>query len=126
MIKIGLLGLLTVFLVLPLKKEKPEYAFFMVLFCGLFIFFYALAQVHVILSFLEELLLRLPIDASYLTPFIKMLGITFLADTISAISKDAGHSSIASQIEVFAKLSIIALSIPPLRYLLGVLDEFMA
>lgn len=69
---------------------------------------------------------RLPIDSAYLIPLMKMLGITYVADFASALCKEAGYTSIANQMELFAKLAIIALSIPELTYLLEVLDEFLA
>ena len=125
MLKIGLIGLLAVFLALPLKKEHSEFGMLIGLATGLVIFLYALAQIHVITSFLGDVMNYLPIDETYLVPLMKMLGLTYVADFVSSICKEAGYGSIASELEIFAKLTIIALSIPELKYLLEVLDGFL-
>ena len=58
------------------------------------------------------------IDAVYLTAMLKILGVTYLAEFAAAICKDAGYQTIAGQIEVFARLSILAIGLPILKALL--------
>ncbi|MCM1106333.1 MAG: stage III sporulation AC/AD family protein [Blautia sp.] len=124
-LKIGLIGLVAVFLAMPLKKQHGEYALLIAIAAGILIFIYALAQIQIIADFLEDIMERLPIETSYLMPLLKILGITYIADFSAALCREAGYGSIASQIELFAKLAIIALSIPELTYLVEVLDEFL-
>ena len=56
---------------------------------------------------------------------LKMLGIAYVAEFASSICKDAGHQSISGMIELFAKLSIVALSIPGLMFLIETLEQFV-
>ena len=121
MVKIGLIGIAAIFLAAPLRKEKGEFSMLIVLVAGMLVFVYALARMQTILAFLKELIDRLPIDEAYLTPLFKMLGITYVAN----FSRESGYSSLAGQMELFAKLSIIALSIPELMYLVDVLENFL-
>jgi stage III sporulation protein AD len=125
MIKIGLIGMAAVFLALPLKKEKGEFALLVILAAGLLIFLYVLAQVQGITDFLAEIQQQLPIEKTYLTALFKMLGIAYVADYVSTVCRETGFTSIGSQIELFAKLSIVALGIPSLRYLLEVIGDFL-
>ena len=125
MVKIGLIGIAAIFLAAPLRKEKGEFSMLIVLVAGMLVFVYALARMQTILTFLKELIDRLPIDEAYLTPLFKMLGITYVADFAANFSRESGYSSLAGQMELFAKLSIIALSIPELMYLVDVLDNFL-
>ena len=67
----------------------------------------------------------LPVDKTYLLPLLKMLGIAYIAEFSSSICKEAGYSAIAGQMELFAKLSIVALSIPELMYLMDVLEKYL-
>lgn len=126
MLRIGLIGITAVFLALALRRDRAEYALFVVIAAGILIFFYALAQIQVIADFLEDVMERLPIDEAYLLPLLKMLGITYIADFAASLCREAGYSSVANQMELFAKLAIIALSIPELYYLMEVLDGFLA
>ena len=125
MVKIGLIGIAAIFLAAPPRQEKGEFSMLIVLVAGLLVFVYALARMQTILTFLKELIDRLPIDEAYLTPLFKMLGITYVADFAANFSRESGYSSLAGQMELFAKLSIIALSIPELMYLVDVLENFL-
>lgn len=125
MVKIGLIGIAAIFLAALFRKEKGEFSMLIVLVAGMLVFVYALARMQTILTFLKELIDRLPIDEAYLTPLFKMLGITYVADFAANFSRESGYSSLAGQMELFAKLSIIALSIPELMYLVDVLENFL-
>ena len=78
-----------------------------------------------IVSFLSDMLDYLPVDNTYLLPLLKMLGIAYIAEFSSSICKESGYSAIAGQMELFAKLSIVALSIPELMYLMDVLEKYL-
>jgi stage III sporulation protein AD len=52
-----------------------------------------------------------------------MLGITYVADFSASVCREAGYGSVAGQIELFAKLSIVALSIPELWVLLRLIEQ---
>ena len=114
------------FLAMLFKRDKGEFSLLIVLVAGILIFFYALAQIQVIVDFLHAVMSRLPIDEVYLLPLLKMLGITYIAAYGASLCREAGYGSIANQMEMFAKLAIIVLSIPELYYLMEVLDEMLA
>ncbi|MFP9036153.1 SpoIIIAC/SpoIIIAD family protein [Enterococcus faecalis] len=50
---------------------------------------------------------------------------TYIAEFATGICKDAGYSTIGSQIEIFSKLTILALSMPILEALLVTIKEFL-
>ena len=112
MIKIGMIGIAAVFLALLLKKEKGELALLVGIAASVLIFGYTLSRISFILDFLRELMDTLPVDPALLKALLKMLGITYVADFSASVCREAGYGSVAGQIELFAKLSIEALSIP--------------
>lgn len=113
-IKIAILGIAGVLLALPFKKEKGEYSTFIAIVICICIFVYLLTKVDTILSFAAELEEMISIDSRYIGMVVKMIGITYVAEFASNICKDAGYAAIASQIELFAKLSILVISVPVL------------
>lgn len=125
MYKVAIIGILAAFLGMTLKKERGEYAVLIGIAAGLMIFAYAMLQLTVMVDFVKELMERLPIQSDYFGQILKMLGITYLAEFASNICKDAGYQAIAGQIEMFAKLSIVALSIPGLRLFLRVMELYL-
>ena len=61
----------------------------------------------------------------YLGTLLKMIGITYIAEFSDNICKDAGYSALATQIEMFGKLAILAVSAPVLLALLETIQRFM-
>lgn len=92
---------------------------------GMVIFFYVLSQITVIIHFLSDMLEMVAIEEAYYVQLLKMLGIAYVAEFASSICKDAGHNSISGMIELFAKMSIVALSIPGLLFLVETLEQFV-
>lgn len=125
MTKVGLIGIAAVFLGMLLKKEKPEFAVLAGVAASVIIFSYALARFSVVITFIEEVWKKLPVEQTFLFQLLKMLGITYAADFSAGICKDSGYEAVGGQIELFAKLSILALSIPGLAYLSDVLESFL-
>ena len=56
---------------------------------------------------------------------LKIVGITYIADFSSNLCKDAGYGAIAGQIEIFGKLSVLAISTPILMALLETVQSFL-
>lgn len=125
MIKIGMIGIAAVFLALLLKKEKGELALLVGIAASVLIFGYTLSRISFILDFLRELMDTLPVDPALLKALLKMLGITYVADFSASVCREAGYGSVAGQIELFAKLSIVALSIPELWVLLRLIEQMI-
>lgn len=108
-----------------IKKERGELALMIGIGAGLVIFYYVLSQLSVVIGFLSEILDMVAIEESYFAQLLKMLGVAYASEFASTICKDAGQQSIAGMIELFAKLSIVALSIPGLMFLVETLEQFV-
>ena len=65
------------------------------------------------------------VDQRFFGTMIKMIGITYLAEFSSGICKDAGYGALGNQIEIFGKLSILAVSLPVILALLETLQGFL-
>ena len=67
----------------------------------------------------------LPVDGTYLALILKMVGITYVSEFSVHLCKDAGYGAVAAQIEMFAKLSILVISMRVLMSFLDVMGEFL-
>lgn len=124
-VTVAVIGLVAVILAVQLKTVKAEYGVYLVLGAGLVIFFYGLSKLETILETLKRIQSYIQIDTMYLGTMMKMIGITYIAEFASGICKDAGYSSLGGQIEIFGKLSILAVSMPILLALMETLKTFM-
>lgn len=124
-IKMGALGVGAVLLALFFKQQKPEYALLINLACGLLIFGAVLIKMRDVFSYIGTFSSFVRIDQGYLLTILKMIGITYVAEFASAICKDAGFGGISTQIQIFAKLSILVLSMPVLYAFMATVGEFL-
>lgn len=108
-----------------IRKERVEISVVMGMVAGMIIFYYVLTQISVVVRFITEMLDMVAIEQTYYFQLLKMLGVAYVAEFASSICKDAGQQSIAGMIELFAKISIVALSIPGLVFLVETLELFV-
>jgi len=125
MLKIALLGIVGALLALQLKTLKSEYAIYLILAVSVLIFFSIADRLAAILTGFEAIRDSLPIDAGYIQTLMKIIGITYIAEFASDLCKDAGFQTVAGQIQIFGKLSVLAISIPVLTALLDTIQGFL-
>ena len=111
-IKVGILGVAAVLMAIPLRKEKQEYSMFLSMAVCICIFIYIITKVQIVLEFVEKL--EGMIASTYIGLVIKMVGITYAAEFAVNVCRDSGYGAIAGQIENFAKMSILVVSLPVL------------
>ena len=118
--KVSLIAVTAVILCIMIKKYRHELSSLLSITAGIIIFFYSLACISSVLSFVRSLIELLPIDDFYIYELIKMLGVTYAAEFAENICKDAGCQAVACQIEIFAKLTIVIMSIPIINSLIEI------
>ena len=123
MASIAVIGLTAVILAVQLKAVKGEYGVYLVLCAGLVIFFYGLSKLEAVMEALKRIQACVRIDGVYLGVLMKMIGITYIAEFASGICRDAGYGSLGAQIEIFGKLSMLAVSMPVLLSLMETRSE---
>jgi stage III sporulation protein AD len=125
-VTVALMGLLIVLAAIPLKAVKPEYSLLLSLAGTLLIFFYCLGKVSGILELIERIRDYLTMNEIYVATLLKIIGVTYVAEFAGNICRDAGYQAVATQIEIFGKLTVLAISMPILLALLDVLDTFLS
>ena len=125
-IAMAAVGITAVMLAVQFKALKGEYGIYLTAAAGLFIFSYGIRRMDTILEGLRRIQEYIKIDQVYLTALIKMIGIAYVAEFSSGICRDSGYSAIGTQIEIFGKLSILAVSMPIILALLETLEGFLS
>lgn len=124
-IQVGILGIAGILLAIQIKQEKAGVAICMSIAISILIFWGIWDSLQLVVHTLKEISTYIQIDHSYILTLIKMLGITYIAEFSSGLCKDAGYQAIATQIELFGKLTILVLSLPILLALLRTVQEFL-
>ena len=119
-VKVSIMGICGMMLGFILKETRPEFAALVTMMTGFLILGLAAGKVSYLFETMNRLRESFPIDSSYLTVLVKIIGITYIGQFSSAICKDAGYQMIGTQIDLFCKLSVMVLSMPVLLAILEI------
>ena len=124
-IQIALLGVVGTLLALQFKSGKSEYGIYVSLAVSLFLFLCMLLRLEIFVRTVKKIADYIKLDAGQMSILLKMAGVTYVAEFASGICKDAGYQNIAVQIEIFTKLTILAIGMPVLLALLELIGDFL-
>ena len=125
-IQAAVLGITAVALAVQLKPLRQEYSVYLILAACLVIGFLSISRLELILDTVRAIGSQIRVKNIYLGTLLKMVGITYIAEFASGIFRDAGFSALGTQVEMFGKLSILAVSAPVLQALLETLQVFLS
>lgn len=125
MIKIVAIGVGAAILAAWVKTVKAEYSLWIFLAAGVLLSLFAMAKLGTIIEELTYLQSYFSAYGIYFKLLIKIIGITYLSEFSSNLCKDAGANTMASQIELLGKLSILVLCMPIMTSLLQTVDYFL-
>lgn len=125
MLQICVLSIAGLFAALIIKKDKPEYASFIIMLVGFFIAIRVLWVFEGIVEELESFKGLISQNTTYVGLLLKLVGITYVCDFASSLSKDAGHSALANHIELFGKVAIMVAGLPVIKIMIEMLEEIM-
>ena len=125
MVKIAILGVMAAILATWMKTIKAEYALWTVIAAGILLGSFVIIKLDAIVQELMIVQGYFSEYHSYVKLLIKVIGITYLAEFSSSVCKDAGANTLASQVELFGKLSILVLCMPVMRSLLEIVNRFL-
>lgn len=123
--QIALLGVVGTLLALQFKSGKSEYGIYVSLAVSLFLFLCMLSRLEIFVRTVKKIADYIKLDAGQMSILLKMAGVTYVAEFASGICKDAGYQNIAVQIEIFTKLTILAIGMPVLLALLELIGDFL-
>jgi stage III sporulation protein AD len=126
------IGVLTVLIIigimfaLSLKSKTPELSNMLSLAICIVIISVCVSRMKSIMSVVDRLNSYISIDQGYLLILFKLIGIAYVCEFASGISRDAGYGAIASQIELLGKLTMLAVSLPVLLAVLEMVTGMLA
>ncbi len=124
-IRIALLGIVGSLLALKLKTYKPEFGVVLSLCLCLFFLFFAVEKLKQIIDFLNSIQSFMSVNPVYVAVLLKLIGIAYVCEFSSNLCKDAGYQSIATQVEIIGKLTILVVSMPIINTLLETIHQFL-
>lgn len=112
------IGLCATFLLLLVRSQRPEIALQIGLAAGAIIFLMLLGRLSAVIFTMQQLANRARVNPVYLNTVFRILGVAYLTGFTAQVCRDAGEGSIASRIEMAAKIIIMFMSLPVLGAIL--------
>lgn len=106
------IALIGTFIALILKQQQPTFAMFISIFVGIVIFLFVAEKISFIVQTVNKIAQETNINMIYFTTLLKVIGISYIAEIATQITKDAGQNSMASKIEMAGKVLILGMAIP--------------
>ncbi|MBP3622384.1 MAG: stage III sporulation protein AD [Lachnospiraceae bacterium] len=114
-----------VIMALSLKSRNPEISSLISLAICMSIIGLCVSRMRIIIDSLKDITNHIQIDSSYLFILIKLIGIAYICEFASSISKDAGYSAVAAQIDLTGKITMLMISMPVLLQVIETILEMM-
>ena len=125
LIKVAFLGIAGVLLAIQFRGSKSEYATYIGLAVGIVIFFFSLRQVEAVTAQFSRIKGYLDGTEGYLSILLKVIGITYICEFSADICRDAGYQTVAGQIEVLGKLTVMFAGLPILFAVIEQIQSFL-
>ena len=103
-----------VLLAIKLKGTGSPLAVYLSVSISLFVLFYVINRMYFVVDFLDDIMDGIGLETGYLQILFKLIGISYLCEFTSNICKEAGFASVAGQVEIAGKLTMMVISMPVL------------
>ena len=117
--------IIAIILALSLKSRNPEISSIISVGLCLVIISVCVDMLNIIINKVKSISSNVDIDKTYIFILLKLIGIAYICEFASGISKDAGYSAVASQIELLGKLTMLMVSLPVLEQVIEIIINMM-
>ncbi len=100
------------------KSFKAEYGIYISIGICILATTLVLSQLEYLIEVVDIIRSYIGLDQVYISTMLKIVGISYVAEFASDVCKDCGYSSMANQVQVVGKLTVLCISMPILLALL--------
>lgn len=119
------IGIIATILIVILKDTKPEFSILISIVTGILIFSMLLNKLSYVIVTIGNLSSKIDVNISYFNTILRIIGMAYIVEFASQISRDAGCDSIAMKIELGGKVMIMVLAIPILMALMDLIIKIL-
>lgn len=118
-------GIVATILAVIVRQTRPEQALLISIGAGCIIFGFVFSQIRELLSWWESLANEFAFINTYLSPLIRILGVSYLTQFASQVCRDAGEGAVAMKLDLAGKVVVLALSAPILKAILELIKNIL-
>lgn len=119
------LVLISLALIMLLKQYRPEFALLASVTSALILLIYGIAKASEIISAVRSLTERAGIDEQNVMLVLKALGICYIVQIAKDVCADSGQTALSDRIDFIGKVTVIAMSLPLLMQIIGIVTQLL-
>lgn len=123
-VKIGLLGLVSVGIALFIKQTRPELAYIFIVCTGLFLFYLCFDTFAAVTEMTGQIGESLGEYHPYIRLLLKIVGISYISEFCSGMCQDAGYQALGRQVEIAGKFCVLLTGLPVFYTLIDTIREY--
>lgn len=108
-----------------IKGNKNSFDVYIAVAACLIILGFIYTRLKGVIEKLTDLTDYINLDEGYLEILLKIVGISYLAQFSSDICKECGYSTIANQIQIFGKVTVMLISMPVIMALVQTVEYLL-
>lgn len=113
------------FLALYIKQIRPDYALLITLGGVILLLSGIIPRIALIVSDIQAFASIEGVNISYITPVLKIIGISYLAQFAADICIDAGERALATHVETLAKITNAFMALPIVEDVFSIIIELL-
>lgn len=110
---------------LKMRQYQPEYSLYLVLATGVLLLYFCYDGLLQMVEFVNTISETLGGEGIYLKVLCKLIGIAYVSEFASDICKDAGYQTLAGQVQIAGKLTILVAAIPICNRLIQTVEALL-
>ena len=118
---VAIIGTITAVII---KGHKPEFGILVVMALSLVFFGWMIDVFAEMGKQFETIAEQLNQNRSFYKILFKIMGITYICEFSSGLCKDAGYSSISTQIEIIGKMLVLLSGLPILLSVIDTIEKY--
>lgn len=115
---LAIIAIVAALMAVNFKSVKAEYGIYISIGIGILATGLIISKLEYIIKVMETIRDYIGLDSVYIVTILKIIGISYIAEFASDVCKDCGYGSMANQIQVAGKLTVLCVSMPILLALL--------
>lgn len=124
-IKIAGVAVISTVTVTLLRETRPSLALVLGIASGLVILIMILDSLFEVVYTFYGLAESVSLDGDIFKSVLKIIGVGYVAEFTSSVCADSGNKSIADKVMLAGKVTIMLLSLPIIKALIGVVSEML-
>ena len=109
------------FITIYVKQIRADFALCITLGAIILLFSVAVPRIVILINDIKSISIVDSVATEYITPVLKIIGVSYLAQMASDICRDTGETALAHHVENLGKIAVVFITMPIIEDVFGMI-----